>query len=123
MGRRILLADGNQAARAGIVHLLEDLGHEVISAQDGDEALRLAETSSPEVVILDLGVPGLEGLGVARALRSGPRGGELILIALAGWGQEHHREATRQAGFDMHLVRPLAIDQLTFVLSMNCDTI
>jgi CheY-like chemotaxis protein len=121
MGRRILLADHNEETLSGIAHLLRDLGHEVVPVRTGDEALQFAATTRPEVVIIDLGIPGLSGLEVARALRDGCGGRELLLIALTGWGQENHREMTREAGFDMHLVRPLAIDQLTFILSMKCD--
>jgi CheY-like chemotaxis protein len=118
MGRRILIADDNQNALAGIAHVLRELGHDVSTAVNGLDALRQAPAYRPDVVILDLGMPEMDGLEAGRRLRR-EFGPALLLIALTGWGQDFHREWTCEAGFDVHLVKPLDIDQLTFILSVN----
>jgi CheY-like chemotaxis protein len=120
MGRRILIVDDNENARSGLAHILGGLGHHVSIAANGVEALRLAPACLPEVVILDLGMPEMNGLEAGRRLRE-EFGPGLLLIALTGWGQERHREWTREAGFDVHLVKPVDLDQLTFILSVSAD--
>lgn len=120
MGRRILIVDDNENALAGLAHILRGLGHDVKTAASGIEALRVAPACEPEVVILDLGMPEMNGLEVGRRLR-GEFGPRLLLIALTGWGQEQHREWTREAGFDVHLIKPVDIDQLTFILSVSAN--
>jgi CheY-like chemotaxis protein len=105
--RRILVADDHQDSVEMLVALLRLKGHEVHSACDGAEALRLAEEQRPEVVLLDLGMPGVNGYDCCRRLRAAPWGKALRVFALSGWGQEEDRRRSREAGFDGHMVKPL----------------
>ena len=82
-------------------------GCEVRTAYDGASAVRAAESFGPEVVFLDLGMPGMDGFEAARRIRGLPGGHATVLIALTGWGQERDRQRTSEAGFDAHLVKPV----------------
>lgn len=97
--------------------LLEALGHEVYSAYEGRSGLDLARRFLPDVVILDIGLPGMNGLDVARQLRSEFPHRELLLIALTGYGRAQDCRRSRQAGFDHHLVKPLDFGRLQSVLA------
>jgi CheY-like chemotaxis protein len=119
VAKRILIADDDDDALAGLANLLNGMGHEIAFASDGEKAVEVARQFTPEVVILDLGMPLVDGLAAARALRGLPNGYAMLLVALTGWGQPQHREMTQAAGFDMHLVKPITADQLQFVLSMT----
>jgi signal transduction histidine kinase len=105
--RNILIADDNQDAleSLALMHRLE--GHEVTCASDGEEALALAGQRRPEIVVLDVGMPKLDGCEVARRIRAESWGRDAVLVALTGWGQEVDRRRSREAGFDMHLVKPV----------------
>lgn len=105
--RRILVVDDNEDAATSLATLLEQLGHEVVTASDGEEGVTRAAAFCPHVVFLDLGMPRMDGVEAAKRLRSLPDGGQTILIALTGWGQEHDRQRTRAAGFDHHLLKPI----------------
>ncbi len=109
--RRILLVDDNEDARSLLAEMLQSLGHDVQSASDGVEALSLIQTFKPEVAILDIGLPVMDGYELATRLRAElpqtPR-----LIALTGYAQESDRERTTEAGFDVHLVKPVDIQKL-----------
>ena len=106
--RRILVADDNCDAAGSLALRLELAGHEVRTAQDGLEALAVARTFQPEVVLLDLGMPAMDGYETARHLRRLSWGKQARLIALTGWGQLQDRERTAEAGFDVHLVKPVS---------------
>jgi CheY-like chemotaxis protein len=106
-GRHILVVDDNVDAAASLATLLELNGHQAHTAHDGAAALAAAELHRPEIVLLDLGLPVLDGYEVCRRLREQPWGREMLVIALTGWGQEEDRQRTRQAGFDGHLVKPV----------------
>jgi len=96
------------------------LGHTGLSchgAADGWAALRLIDEVSPELVLLDVGLPGMDGLEVARRIRANPRHRGVRLIALTGYGQASDRQATQQAGFDYHLVKPVQPEELLAVLA------
>ena len=88
------------------------LGHEVRAVHDGPAALAAVEALRPDVVLLDIGMPGMSGYEVARRLRERPGGAALRLVALTGWGAEDDRRRTREAGFDHHLVKPVAPAEL-----------
>ena len=105
-GWRILVVDDNEDAAASLSLLLDMGGNETAMAHDGLEALRMVETFRPEVVLLDLGLPKLNGYEVARKIRSQPGGDKVFLVALTGWGQEEDLRKTRDAGFDKHMVKP-----------------
>jgi signal transduction histidine kinase len=114
--RRILVADDNADALESLATLLELSGHEVFSASNGALALESAERHRPEVALLDIGMPKLDGYEVARRIRAQPWGRRITLVALTGWGQESDRRRSGEAGFDSHLVKPLDLDKLTALL-------
>jgi CheY-like chemotaxis protein len=105
--RRILIADDNADAAELLETWLKMSGHEVRSAQDGEAALVLAETMQPDVLLLDIGMPKMNGYDVARRIRQRPWGMRAVLIALTGWGQEEDLRRSREAGFDHHLTKPV----------------
>lgn len=108
--RRVLVVEDNADARDMLVLLLKRAGHEVRAAADGLSALAAAESFVPEIVLLDIGLPGLDGYGVARQLRSSPRTADALLVAMTGYGQEDDRERALAAGFDHHLLKPAEPD-------------
>jgi signal transduction histidine kinase len=114
--RRILVADDNSDALESLATLLELGGHEVFSASNGALALESAERHLPDVALLDIGMPKLDGYEVARRIRSQPWGQRITLVALTGWGQDSDRRRSGEAGFDSHLVKPLDLDKLTELL-------
>jgi CheY-like chemotaxis protein len=107
--QRILVADDNHDAAEALSLQLQLAGHEVRTAHDGMEALDMATTFKPDIVLLDLGMPKMDGCEVARQLRlRSTDGRRMMLIALTGWGQQQDRDRTAEAGFDAHLVKPVA---------------
>jgi signal transduction histidine kinase len=115
--RRILVADDNADALESLAEILRLQGHEVFSARDGHAALEAAEHYLPDVALLDIGMPLLDGYEVARRIRAQAWGQQVILLALTGWGQDSDRRRSREAGFDLHLVKPLNLDKLTELLA------
>jgi PAS domain S-box-containing protein len=115
--RRILVADDNQESAESLALMLQLMGNEVHIAHDGDEAVRLAEAIHPEVAVLDIGMPRLNGYEAARLIRAYPWGRDLLLIALTGWGQESDKQRSEAAGFDHHLVKPVDPGQLERLLA------
>ena len=114
---RILIVDDNQDGATSLGMLLKMLGNEVRTVNDGPAALALLETYSPTVVLLDLGMPGMNGYEVARHARALPTCKDTVIIALTGWGQEEDRRRTREAGFDHHLLKPVNIGTLKILLT------
>jgi PAS domain S-box-containing protein len=110
--RRVLVADDNQDAADSLGMILEMSGHDVRVVHDGLAALAVAQSFRPDTVLLDIGMPQLNGYEVARALRQEPWGGGITLIALTGWGQERDRQKAMDAGFDRHLTKPVDPDAL-----------
>lgn len=104
---RILVVDDNRDSADCLAMLLDALGHETRTAYEGEEALAAAESFSPEVVLLDIGMPGMSGYEICRRLRQSPRGRDLVIFAQTGWGQDEDRRRTQKAGFDHHLVKPV----------------
>lgn len=113
---RILVVDDNADAAEVLVALLEMDGHELRVAYDGPQALELAEHFMPEVVFLDIGMPGMSGLEVARNIRARPTLAHVTLIALTGWGGDADRAASTSAGFDYHLTKPSNFDDISALL-------
>ncbi len=107
VARRVLIADDNVDAALTLGMLLRMMGHETRVVHDGLAAVEAAEAFRPEVAILDLDMPGLDGLGVARRIRERPWAGSVKLVALSGLSQDRHRKLTQQAGFDRHWVKPI----------------
>jgi PAS domain S-box-containing protein len=114
---RILIVDDNRDAADSLSPLLRALGAEVTVAYDGTSALDLLATCFPSVILLDLGMPGLNGYEVAKQIRKDHRFRNSTLIALTGWGQGEDRLRAQQAGFDHHLVKPVDLDALQTLLS------
>jgi signal transduction histidine kinase len=114
--RKVLVVDDNRDAANSIATLLRLEGHEVYTAHDGPAALQIAGAVSPQVVVLDIGLPELDGYEVARRLRGMAAGPETLLIALTGYGQDTDRERSRQAGFNHHLIKPVEPQTLLALL-------
>jgi CheY-like chemotaxis protein len=110
--RRVLLVDDNADAREMYGMVLEADGHEVYEAGDGARALDLFHRARPDVAIVDIGLPGMDGYELARRIRSEAEGQQVTLIALTGYGFPEDRERSRAAGFDRHLVKPAAPEDL-----------
>lgn len=115
--RRVLLVDDNADAIESLATLLRLQGHEVRLAHDGMTALKTAESFQPEVVLLDIGLPGMDGYEVAGRLRREVRLDRALLAALTGYGQEDDRRRSRAAGIDVHLVKPVDLDALHAILA------
>ena len=94
-----------------------DLGATVSVADSGPAALELLETFQPDAVLMDIGMPEMDGYEVSRRIRADPDRGRVLLIALTGWGQEHDQRRSRAAGFDHHLVKPPDVDKLRDLLT------
>jgi CheY-like chemotaxis protein len=114
---RIVVADDNEAAAHSLRMLLESAGHEVRTAATGFEALEQVERLRPEVVFMDIGMPGMDGLEATRRIRALPHGERVLIVALTGWGQLQDRERTRAAGVDLHIVKPISPEDLNAVLA------
>ena len=115
-GLRVLVADDNRDAAETLGALLRALGNEVSLAYDGVEAVAAARATRPHVILLDIGMPRLDGYAAARELRQDAATRGIRLVALTGWGQEEDRRRAREAGFDAHLVKPAELDALRRVL-------
>jgi len=114
--RRILVIDDNQDSADSSAMVLELMGHTTERAYSGTEGLEVAGRFRPDVVLLDIGLPGMSGYEVATHLREAPWGKDAILIAVTGWGQEDDRRRSREAGFNHHLVKPIDIVELVALL-------
>ncbi len=105
--RRILVVDDNRDAATSLAELLELTGHDIRVAHDGLEAVSAADRFRPDVVLLDIGLPKLNGFEVARKIRQEAWGEKMTLVALTGWGQDEDRRKSSEAGFDAHMVKPV----------------
>ncbi len=114
--RRILIVDDNIDNADTLTLLLRLSGHEVHTAYDGPAALKLAQAHNPEVVLLDIGLPQMNGLEVARRLREEVGLPEVLLIAMTGWGNNEDRRRCEAAGFNAHLVKPIELEALNAIL-------
>jgi len=113
-GRRILVVDDNHDSAESLALLLELQGHDVRTAFTGPAAIETASAFRPEIVLLDIGLPGMDGYEVARRLRADL--GRVRLIALTGYGRDEDRDRSREAGFDHHLVKPVDLEALKRML-------
>jgi CheY-like chemotaxis protein len=114
---RILIVDDNRDAAHSLGLLLRMLGNDVQTANDGLAALEIMESYQPTVVLLDIGMPGIDGYEVVRRARELPQCQDAMFIALTGWGQEEDRRRTREAGFDHHLLKPVNVGALEVLLT------
>jgi PAS domain S-box-containing protein len=117
--RRVLVVDDNVDAARTLEAVLRELGHDVAVAHDGPAALRVAREHPPEVVLLDISMPGMDGIELARRLRAQPGLDAVRFAAVTGLGQEADRRRTREAGFDVHLVKPLSPEDLRRALEFR----
>jgi len=105
--RRVLIVDDNRDAAEWLATLLSLSGHETHIALDGDQAVKAAERLLPDAILLDIGLPRIDGYEVCRRIREQPWGRGLMIVALTGWGQEEDRQKSKEAGFNTHLVKPV----------------
>jgi PAS domain S-box-containing protein len=115
--RRVLVADDNLDAAESLAMLLTMMGHEVRAAHDGAQAVEQAEQFRPDLILMDVGMPRVDGLQAATQIRSKDWGADLVIVALTGWGQEADRKRSKEAGCDVHLVKPLDFDRLSLLLT------
>lgn len=115
--RRIVVADDNRDSLTAVAAMLRMKGHEVDTAVDGAEALQKVRAVLPDVALLDIGMPGLDGYEVARQIRRETWGTNLLLVAMTGWGQKRDKQRAREAGFDLHLTKPVDMQRLDRVLA------
>jgi CheY-like chemotaxis protein len=120
--RRILVVDDGKDAAVSMALMLRLLNNEVRTAQDGLEAVAVAEAFRPEVVLMDVGMPRLNGYEATRRIREQPWGRSMIIIALTGWGQEGDRLRSHEAGCNGHLVKPVDLAELEKLLAQLLDT-
>ncbi len=115
-GRKILVVEDNEDVAETLTELLEHLGHVVRVAHDGPAALQIPDTFIPDLALLDIGLPVMDGYELARRVRERHELRDVVLVALSGYGQETDRERSRQAGFVAHLVKPVDPDHLKQVI-------
>jgi len=111
-GKRILVVDDNVDAAESAAEILRLLGNEVSVVHDGLAAVSAVEASRPDIVLLDIGLPGIDGYEVARRVRRSVHGKDVMLVALTGWGQDQDRQRASDSGFDQHWVKPVGLDKL-----------
>jgi len=115
----VLVVDDNLDAAEGLAMLLSLRGHQVATAHDGHQAIEAAREQRPDVVLLDIGLPRLDGFEVARRLRQEHTARPMLLVALTGYGQERDRVRAREAGFDHHLLKPVRLEMLEQLLTVD----
>jgi PAS domain S-box-containing protein len=115
--RRVLIVDDNRDSAQSLAALVQVYGHEVQIAYDGPQAVRAADEYRPDIIVLDIGLPGLSGYDAARQIRQQLREPRPLLVALTGWGQPEDKRRSQEAGFDVHFVKPLDPQQLERVLA------
>jgi CheY-like chemotaxis protein len=112
----VLVVDDNRDGAESLAEMLLLLGNEVVTAHDGLEAVEAAGAFRPGVILMDIGMPRLNGLDATRRIRARPWGKAVNIVALTGWGQDGDRERSREAGCDGHLVKPVSLPDLERVL-------
>lgn len=115
---RVMIVDDNRDAADLIAEFLEMCGHQTLPIYGGAAAIQAADTFEPDVVLLDLGMPGITGFDVISTLRQAPRFRQTRMIALTAWGDAKTRERTQHIGFDHHLVKPASLDEILNVVSV-----
>jgi CheY-like chemotaxis protein len=114
--RRILVVDDNKDGAESLAMMLRLMGNDVLTAHDGLEAIAVAERFLPQIVLMDVGMPRLNGLAATKQIRGFAWGKEMTIIALTGWGQDHDREQSKAAGCNGHLVKPVAFSDIEDLL-------
>jgi CheY-like chemotaxis protein len=114
---KILVVDDNHDSALSLAMMLSLMGHETRTAHDGESAVSTAESFQPEVVLLDIGLPKLNGYEVAQRIREQPWGTSMYLIAVTGWGQDEDRQRSSEVGLNMHMVKPVEPSALEKLLA------
>jgi CheY-like chemotaxis protein len=114
---RILVVDDNHDSALSLAMMLSIMGHETRTAHDGESAVASAESFLPDVVLLDIGLPKLNGYEVAQRIREQPWGASMFLIAVTGWGQEEDRQRSSEVGLNVHMVKPVEPSALEKLLA------
>ena len=114
---RILVVDDNEDSAVGLSIMLKIMGHDTRAAFDGASAVEVAQTYRPNVMLLDIGLPKMNGYDVCRRIRTQPWGGDMVLIAVTGWGQDEDKRKSKEAGFNFHMVKPIDPDALEKLLA------
>jgi CheY-like chemotaxis protein len=104
---RLLVADDNADSVTTLSLMLEAMGHEVRTAHDGVQTVEMAESFRPDAILMDIGMPGLNGFDACARIRARPWASDVFIVALTGWGQDEDKNRSRAAGFDRHLVKPV----------------
>jgi CheY-like chemotaxis protein len=115
--RRVLVVDDNKDAAVSLAMMLKLMGNEAKTAHDGLEALDVAAVHRPDLILLDIGMPRLNGYDTARQIRQQPWGKGIVLVALTGWGQDEDRRKSQDAGFDAHMTKPIEPVELEKLLA------
>ncbi len=115
-GLRVLVVDDSSPAADTLSKVISLFGNEVRTAYNGEQALALAQEFNPQVILMDIGMPGMNGYEAAQRIRQQSNGNNILLIALTGWGQDTDRDRTREAGFDQHIVKPADPSHLRHLL-------
>ncbi len=118
----VLVVDDNHDAADTLAEVLQILGCRTDTAYDGEEGVSKAETLRPDAVVLDLGMPKLNGYEACQHIRAQPWGREMRLVAVSGWGQQDDRRRSVEAGFDAHLVKPVSPDALMALIETPSTT-
>jgi CheY-like chemotaxis protein len=113
----VLVVEDNEDARESLTLLLRLGGHDVYAAANAEETLARVDSIRPDVMLIDVGLPGMDGYDLARSLRARPEGREIGLVALTGYGQAEDQRRARVAGFDLHLTKPVDPGRLAQVLA------
>ena len=119
--RRVLVVDDNKAAADSLSMVMHELGHEVRTAYDGAQAVVVAAEFRPHVMMMDLGMPNMDGYEAARRIRQEPWGEGLLLVAVSGWSQEQHKSRATEAGFDHHVVKPIEAADIRRMLARSAE--
>jgi CheY-like chemotaxis protein len=114
--RRVLVVDDKPDCRTSLAMLVRAFGHDVEMARDGEDAIHVTEQFHPDTILLDIGLPKMNGWEVARVLRAKYGRDRLVLVAVTGYGSEGDRRRSRDAGFDRHFVKPIDVNELKSVL-------
>jgi DNA-binding response OmpR family regulator len=115
--RRVLVVDDHRDSADSLAMLLKAMGHEVERAYDGEQAIELASKILPELILLDIGMPRMDGFETCRRIKAESWSERTRVVALTGWGQDEDRRKSRAAGFDHHLVKPVEIGELVSLMT------
>ncbi|MET0319661.1 MAG: response regulator [Duganella sp.] len=119
--KRVLIVDDNSQAADVASELLDLYGYQTAVAYGGEQGLQTAQSFAPDVILLDLGMPGMDGFQVAAELRARPGLRDVALVAFSAWGDAGTRQRTRAAGFDLHLTKPATLEEILGTIAAVCD--